>query len=313
MIAGLVKPTSGYIEVNGRTLFDSAKNIDIPPDKRNIGYVFQDSRLFPHMTVRQNLLYGANKQKNDLANIASLLGIADLLSRYPDKLSGGEKQRVAIGRALLSEPKLLLMDEPMASLDAGRRDELLQYISIIPKELGIPVIYITHAMDEIMRLANKVGLMTAGRLELFGSALTVLNSDQALAKLPDRDFGFVWEGTMLESSAETGLGVVDFGGGQIDVASGLIPQGTRVRFRIPAMDVVLSTTPTRTVARNLFAGRITSTVHHDYFVDVYLDISGVPLCARITKQSFGEMGKRLGDTLYATVKSVVASSQFYVI
>lgn len=311
MIAGLTEPTEGFISADGKTLFDSAKNINLPPNKRKTGYVFQDSRLFPHMNARRNLLYGADKKNNELPAIAELLGIAHLLDRYPENLSGGEKQRVAIGRALLSSPKILLMDEPMASLDSARRDELLSYIALIAKEFKIPVIYVTHAMEEILRLADNVGIMSKGRLLCFGKAVDTLNSKAVLKMLPDKDFGSVWEGKVVSSGDSIKLGIVDFGGGQIEVAAGDIPVNASVRFKIPAQDVVLSREQTPTVARNIYRGVISDAVMRDYFADVLLDISGVFLWARITRQSFNELGLENGNTMYATIKSVVASSQFY--
>jgi molybdate transport system ATP-binding protein len=159
MIAGLLRPDAGFIRVNGVTLFNSATGLNVPPDKRQIGYVFQDGRLFPHRTVRSNLLYGfrlASREDRwmDLEQAVSFLGIGHLLKRWPASLSGGEAQRVAIGRALLAGPRALLMDEPLSSLDERRRLEILTVIERIRDELNVPILYVTHDSSEARRLAN---------------------------------------------------------------------------------------------------------------------------------------------------------------
>jgi molybdate transport system ATP-binding protein len=161
MVAGLLRPDAGRIAVNGQTLFDSAQGIDLPPERRRLGYVFQDGRLFPHRRVRGNLLYGYHLAPPDarwmsLDDAAGFLGIGHLLDRWPRSLSGGEAQRVAIGRALLSGPRFLLMDEPLSSLDAARRDGIMTVIERIRSELGLPILYVSHDPAEIERLATTV-------------------------------------------------------------------------------------------------------------------------------------------------------------
>ncbi|MCA1755087.1 MAG: molybdenum ABC transporter ATP-binding protein [Spirochaeta sp.] len=195
MIAGLIRPDEGSVRVHGTTLFDSKSRVNVAMHKRRIGYVFQDGRLFPHLDVKQNLLYGAHNRTSratlnenqdgaesggpltsrSLSDVGELLGITHLFVRRPGQLSGGEKQRVAIGRALLANPRLLLMDEPLASLDAPRKNELLPYIARLPAEVGVPVIYVTHSMDEIERLADQVLYMRDGIATEFGPTEEVLN------------------------------------------------------------------------------------------------------------------------------------------
>jgi molybdate transport system ATP-binding protein len=174
MVAGLSRPDSGHITVNGKRLFDSRKGIDLPPEKRRIGYIFQDGRLFPHLTVRSNLRYGMNRVPAerrfvDFDLVVGLLGIEHLLFRRPALLSGGEKQRVAIGRALLTSPSLLLMDEPLASLDEERKAEALPFISRLSMEFSIPILYVSHSPDEILKLADTVVVLDAGRVVAEGS------------------------------------------------------------------------------------------------------------------------------------------------
>lgn len=169
MVAGLQRPNHGRISVNGFRLFDEARGIDLPPEKRRIGYVFQDGRLLPHLSVRSNLTYGmrltpVERRFVKFDSVVELLGIGHLLDRRPARLSGGEKQRVAIGRALLTSPALLLMDEPLASLDASRKDEVLPFIMRLGREFAIPILYVSHAMDEIINLAAHMVLINDGRL-----------------------------------------------------------------------------------------------------------------------------------------------------
>ena len=174
MVAGLVKPDAGRVVVAGRVLFDANRRVNLPPEKRRIGYVFQDGRLFPHLTVKKNLTYGMKhtpleNRYVDFDQVVELLGIGHLLRRRPAKLSGGEKQRVAIGRALLTSPAMLLMDEPLASLDADRKNEVLPFITKMSREFSIPILYVTHAVDEIRTLANQIVLLENGRVVKTGT------------------------------------------------------------------------------------------------------------------------------------------------
>jgi molybdate transport system ATP-binding protein len=180
MVAGLMRPDSGRIAINGLCLFDSSLGIDLPPDRRRIGYVFQEGRLFPHLSVRSNLAYGMHrtpKQRRFVKfdAVVELLGICHLLDRRPATLSGGEKQRVAIGRALLTSPALLMMDEPLASLDNARKSEVLPFIGRLAREYAIPVLYITHFIDEILNLANWMAIMEQGRVLASGEPETLLS------------------------------------------------------------------------------------------------------------------------------------------
>jgi molybdate transport system ATP-binding protein len=179
MVAGLAKPDKGRIIVNDEPLFDSEKRINVPPEKRRIGYVFQEGRLFPHLTVRANLTYGREltppaRRYVDLDQVVALLGIESVLSRRPAKLSGGEKQRVAIGRALLTSPSLLLMDEPLASLDAERKAEVLPFIARLSREFSIPILYVSHSLEEILSLTDTLVLMAEGRVVAAGPIETLL-------------------------------------------------------------------------------------------------------------------------------------------
>ncbi len=173
MIAGLVRPDQGLIAANGRVLFDSEKRIDISPEKRRIGYIFQDGRLFPHLSVRSNLVYGMkliprSKRFVQFEQVVDLLGIESILDRRPAKLSGGEKQRVAIGRALLASPSILLMDEPLASLDSSRKAEVIPFIAKISREFKLPILYVSHSPNEVTSLADNLVLMDSGKVVASG-------------------------------------------------------------------------------------------------------------------------------------------------
>ncbi|AHN25361.1 Molybdenum transport ATP-binding protein ModC [Gilliamella apicola] len=178
LINGLIKPDQGKISLNDVTLVATKQNIFVPPEQRNIGTVFQDALLFPHLRVIKNLTYGAkniNRQKFD--EIINVLNINHLLKRYPAMLSGGEKQRVAIGRALLTNPRLLLMDEPLSALDMPRKKELLNYIDILVNEFKVPIIYVTHNINEVKRIANYVVILEQGKLLTYGDTHNILQSD----------------------------------------------------------------------------------------------------------------------------------------
>jgi molybdate transport system ATP-binding protein len=181
IIAGLLRPDRGRIEIDGQTLFDGEQRIDIPTRKRRVGYVFQEGRLFPHLSVRSNLLYGrrftpARSRWGSLDEIVDLLGIETLLDRRPASLSGGEKQRVAIGRALLSSPRLLLMDEPLAALDQERKGEILPFIERLRDRMQMPIVYVSHAVDEVSRIADTVVLIEDGKVAAVGGVNEVLAS-----------------------------------------------------------------------------------------------------------------------------------------
>ena len=187
MVAGLSKPDAGWVVIGGRVLFDAKRHINLPPEKRRLGYVFQDGRLLPHLSVKRNLTYGMNRTPLNqryvkFDQVVELLGIGHLLNRRPAKLSGGEKQRVAIGRALLTSPALLLMDEPLASLDADRKNEVLPFITQLSREFSIPILYVTHAVDEILHLASRVVILENGRVLTTGLTEDIMHRPELSVK-----------------------------------------------------------------------------------------------------------------------------------
>lgn len=319
MLAGLIKPDRGRIVVDGQSLFDGDAGIYVPPERRRIGYVFQEGRLFPHLSVHGNLLYGrkrtpAGERRIDLDAVVTTLGIAALLDRRPHHLSGGEKQRVALGRALLASPTLLLMDEPLASLDGPRKGEILPFIEALRDRFDIPIVYVTHAIDEIVRLADTMVLVSDGRIAAVGG-VEELMSRLDLRPLTGRyEAGAVLSADVEEIDTAFGLAGLRFDGGVLRVAaSGLVP-GQRVRVRVRARDVSLALSrPADISVLNVFEGEVVEIGAPlddatGAQVDVRLNI-GVPLWARITRRSVDDLGITTGKRVHALIKAVAIDRQ----
>jgi len=309
MIAGLLRPDRGRIVVQGRTLFDSEKRIDLPAERRRVGYVFQDARLFPHLTVRRNLLYGrwagGRRGALSLEAVCRLLDIEPLLERRPGALSGGEVQRVAIGRALLADPAILLMDEPLASLDGARKNEILPFLERLKAEGGLPIVYVSHAMEEAIRLADQMVLLDGGRVAAVGPIEEVstrldlrplTGRYEAGAVVPVRVEGHddPYELTTLLITPER----------RLQVPRLALPVGAALRIRLRARDVTLSLTrPEGASTLNVLEGRVRELSPADGpFVDVLVD-AGAPIWSRITRLSAERMGLAPGRPVYAIVKA----------
>jgi len=313
-VAGLLRPDRGRIVVAGEVLFDSTRGIDLAPERRRLGYVFQDGLLFPHYSVRGNLLYGRRAAERDAAisldAVVALLGLETLLERRPAGLSGGEKQRVALGRALLAGPRLLVMDEPLASLDQPRKAEILPFIERLRDELAIPIIYVTHAMEEIVRLADTMVILQDGRVAAVGP-VEDLTSRIDLRPLTGRyEAGAVIRAEVAGHDRAWGLTQLAFPGGRLNVAAIDLPLGARVRVRVHARDVVLATAPpTHLSIRNSFPGRIVEIAEDagpmvDLRLDVGVEGHPVMLWARITRRALAELGLAPGSAVHALVKTV---------
>ena len=232
-VAGLLKPNRGRIVLKGEVLFDRASGVVQPPDRRHLGVVFQDGRLFPHRSVRGNLLYGARgPSAAPLDAVVSLLDLAPLLDRRPASLSGGERQRVAIGRALMTSPRLLLMDEPLASLDTVRKAEVLPYLGRLTRELDVPVLYVTHMVDEIFELADSLLVMADGRVVADGDVEGVAASETFQAAAGPREGGVAVAATVVGDEAVGVLTRLAFAGGELVVPHLAAPVGASVRIRI---------------------------------------------------------------------------------
>ena len=314
MVAGLMRPDAGHMAVNGLCLFDSEQGINLPPEKRRVGYVFQDSRLFPHLSVQANLRYGMRltpqaRRFVNFADVVDLLGIGHLLDRRPARLSGGEKQRVAIGRALLTSPAMLLMDEPLASLDASRKAEVLPFIMRLSREYAIPIVYVSHIMDEILNLADNLVIMDAGRVVVSGDLEELLTRPELQNYLREEDYGSVIATVVDDPLDAFGLTRLRFGNCILKVPPLSGERGAPVRVRIAARHVAVALQePVATSFRNIFPGRVDQIVdRNETFVDVRLDI-GRLLWARITRQSFMALNLQPGRPVFALIKSVAVSS-----
>jgi molybdate transport system ATP-binding protein len=305
IIAGLIRPQRGKVIVDGQTLVDTERGVFIAKHRRRVGYVFQDSRLFPHLSVRQNLLYGRWFAKGDggaagdFDSVTALLGIAALLDRRPESLSGGEHQRVAIGRALLARPRLLLMDEPLASLDEARRAEIMPYVERLRDEAGVPILYVSHSLAEVARLATTVVLLGGGRTEAVGPVAEVL----PLADVDDG--GSVLNAVVARHDEAFQLSVLSSPAGELQVPRLAVPVGAAVRAYIRARDVMLSLhSPQDISALNVLSGTIAAITPRGAQADVSLDCNGITVLSRVTAKSVDRLALAPGRPVHAVIKSV---------
>ena len=262
-IAGLLRPRRGRIVMDGSVLLDTERGICVPTHRRRVGYVFQEGRLFPHLTVRQNLMFGRwfaparERRATNLDDIVDLLGIAELLDRRPGRLSGGEKQRVAIGRALLASPRLLLMDEPLASLDARRKDEILPYLERLRDEARVPIVYVSHSIAEVTRLATTIVLISAGRVHAVGPVQEVMGRAELYPLAGRFEAGAVLGMRIAAHDPRWSLTQLTGDFGRLTVPRLDAPVGTALRVRIRARDVILAVTrPTGISALNVLAAEV---------------------------------------------------------
>ncbi|WP_299028895.1 molybdenum ABC transporter ATP-binding protein [uncultured Sulfitobacter sp.] len=308
-VAGLLRPDRGRLEVAGEVLMDTESALHMPPHKRRFGTVFQDARLFPHLSVAQNLDFGTRyaPRNADVPRdaVIDLLGLAALLERSPNTLSGGEKQRVALGRALLSAPRMLLMDEPLASLDAARKHEILPYLEQLRDgPLGLPILYVSHAVDEITRLADTLVLLKDGRIAAQGPLREVMSNPAAVPLLGVREAGSVIE-AIVQSHDADGLSTLKLRAGTLVLPTVAAPVGAKLRLRIKAQDVMIARTrPTDISALNILAASVVG-LHEGAGpgVAVTLDVGGERILARITRRAVEALGLRVGTSCFAVLKS----------
>lgn len=310
-IAGLLRPRSGHIELNGETLFDSARGVHVPARKRRFGYVFQEGRLFPHLTVRQNLVFSRMFRRvphgsGGLDHIVELLGLGDVLQRRPGDLSGGERQRVALGRALLAGPRALLLDEPLASLDAHRKEEVLRYLELLREEIKIPVVYVSHAVEEVVRLADTVVLMSSGRVVAVGNVEEVMGRPDLRPAAGVFEGGAVIDARVIRQDMQYDLATLAFDGGTLAVTNLDALVGEPVRVRIRARDVAIALeAPAHISIRNVLKGEVTEVgAARGGIVDVSIAVGATLLRSRITAQASGELGLRPGLAVVALIKAV---------
>ena len=307
--SGLLRPEYCRLEIDGIVLADTDAGVWIPAERRRVGLVFQDARLFPHMSVRANLDYGRRRSPPGpitFDDIVALLGISALLGRPPHTLSGGERQRVAIGRALLAQPRLLLMDEPLASLDAERKAEILPYLATLKTALKLPILYVTHAMEEVSRLADHLVLIDRGRVTAQGPlAQVTARSDLPISQRDDA--GSVLAATVIAHDTSRQLTTLDVGGTSLLVPLLSVPIGQAVRARIPAREVILAReAPSAISVHNVLAGvvRAVSQDAERHTALVEIALADHAFIARVTPDAVARLALVEGTSVLALVKSV---------
>ncbi|MHA1527643.1 MAG: molybdenum ABC transporter ATP-binding protein [Alphaproteobacteria bacterium] len=311
LISGLLKPSSGYIEINGQTVFDSASGLNLPARRRRVGHVFQDARLFPHLSVGRNLDFGARRSPEppspaERGRIVEMLGIGHLLKRRPAGLSGGERQRVALGRALLMKPSLLLLDEPLAALDQARKSEILPHLERLRDEARIPIVLVSHALDDVARLADDIVIVNEGRSVAAGPVEDILSRLDLLALTGQSEPMSVITAEVLHHDIEGGLTELGFDGGRFWVARIDADPGARMRLRIAARDVILALEPpARISATNMIPGQVAEIRSGPGpYCDIRMVCGGAILLARITRRSAERLGLGPGREVIAVIKAV---------
>jgi molybdate transport system ATP-binding protein len=311
LLTGLLQPEHGRIALNDVVWFDSDRHIAVPAEQRGIGYVFQDARLFPHYSVRGNLLYGANGNvpgKSAICqfdDVVQLLGLESLLQRRPGALSGGEKQRVALGRALLSQPQLLVLDEPLASLDASRREEVLPFLERMRDHFAIPMVLVSHQFEEVLRLATHLVVMENGCVTAAGELSAVSTSDGLRSALGPDAFGAVVSGKVTRIDHSTKLADIAIGTQVIRVAAQSVVLDQPVRLHLLARDIILSVIePTGLSVRNQLRGTITAITADGHGDLIEIDIGGIKLLSRITTSATQELSLGVGTSVWVLIKAV---------
>jgi molybdate transport system ATP-binding protein len=310
IIAGLLTADSGRVALDDRTLFDSQGRVSVAPEHRSVGYVFQDARLFPHLRVEGNLRYAQRRARGaayvSLDEVVSLLDLGPLLTRRTHQLSGGERQRVAIGRALLSQPALLLLDEPLAALDSARRQEVLPYLEILRDQLAIPMVYVTHSFEEVLRMATYIVLMEAGAVVAQG-AVGAMSLDPHLRSIIGRDeVGAIVDGVVVGIDPVSQLTRVRVGHGELQVPTAGLHTGAALRVQLLARDIIISTRqPEFLSVRNSLMGTVERIENDDAGSDlVTLQVGTARILARITNAATRELALHPGMTAWALVKSI---------
>lgn len=307
--AGLERAAGGRLSINGEVWQDETRFL--PTHRRPIGMVFQEASLFPHLNVRRNLQYGwkrlpADQRRVELAQAVELLGIEPLLERLPERLSGGERQRVAIARALLASPRLLLMDEPLAALDQARKNEILPYLDRLRTELDIPLLYVSHAADEVARLADHLVVLDQGKVQASGPLAETLARIDLPIRLGD-DAGVVLDGSIAERDAGWHLARVAFAGGSLWVRDDGTPLGQAVRVRILARDVSIALEETRGSSfLNVLPATVVALADdvHPAVALVRLAVADSPVVARLTHRSAAALDIRPGQPVWIQIKAV---------
>jgi molybdate transport system ATP-binding protein len=309
IIAGLLDADRGRVALDDDLLLDTELGLDVPPEGRRVGYVFQDARLFPHMSVAGNLHYAAKRAQGQtyvsFDAVAALLDLGFLMDRRVHRLSGGERQRVAIGRALLSQPRLLLLDEPLASLDTARREEVLPYLETLRDQLAIPMVYVSHNFDEVLRLATHIVLLESGQTIAQGGVGEMSLNPRLRAIIGADAVGAIIDGTVLGGDSSNGMARVRVGTGELWVQAANAAIGAKLRVQLLARDLIVATqSPQYLSVRNSLAGKVTTVSSDDANSDLIgIDIGGTEIMARITKAATRDLSIAPGLPVWALVKA----------
>ncbi len=316
LVAGILAPDAGRIAIDHHVFYDADARIALPPEQRRVGFVFQDSRLFPHLNVEANLRYGLRRaQATDFpiafGAVVEVLGVGHLMARRPQSLSGGERQRVALGRALLAQPRLLLMDEPLASLDAPRKAEILLYIERLRDQFRLPMIYVSHSLDEVIRLADHLLVVSDGRIAASGPLADVVSRLDLQPLLGRFEAGAVIDCTVAAHDEHYLLTTLDFDRGQLRVPLVDRPVGARVRIRLRARDISIAVTEPRDLSiSNKLVGTITAfAVRDGVFVDVTIDVGATTIRALVSRESKDRLGLAVGQHVWALIKTVALDNR----
>jgi len=318
-LAGLIRSPSGFLQFDNEVWQDEAKGIFVPIHRRAIGLVFQEARLFPHLSIKRNLTYGMSRvslqhRRISLDRVVDLLGVEPFLDRRPHQLSGGEQQRVAIGRALLRSPCLLLMDEPLASLDIQRRREILPFIQRVHQELTMPIVYVSHDLSEILQLAKSLILLKEGRVAAVGPIQEIFGRLDLPGVVEPGVVGSILDTQVAAHEPEFGLSRVECFGHSLFVPHQNLPVGAPLRLHVLARDVSVVThfPQTQTSVLNVLEATVVEigrSRSDQYAVEVKLDV-GCPLLATITRKSLHHLNLKKGQVVYAHVKAVALSQDF---
>jgi molybdate transport system ATP-binding protein len=311
-VAGASRPDEGRVAIGPSVLFDRTAGVDMPMQRRAVGWVFQDARLFPHLDVQANLLFGARRAQGRPAAtsfeaVVEVLGVAPLLRRRTGALSGGERQRVAIGRALLSQPRLLLMDEPLAALDTPRRAEILPYLERLKTQVGVPILYVTHALDELTRLADQVVLLQEGRVLAQGPVNALLGRADLPLLGARADAASAFDAQVREHRPDRGLSVLQAGGAELLAPTLTTPIGSPVRVTVRAREVLLAVERPRGLsARNILPGQVQALAPGPGAgVNVAVRLDGGPdLLAALTSDAVSALALAPGRPVWAIIKSM---------
>ena len=312
VISGLERKANGRIQFDDEVWLEASHGVFVPPHTRGVGYVFQDTRLFPHLTVAGNLRYADKRSRSEGKaispdDVVAALDLAPLMRRWPQSLSGGERQRVAIGRTLLTRPRLLLMDEPLAALDVRRKSEILPYIERLPQVFRIPIIYVTHSIDEVAHLARRMLVLDAGRKITDGPVSEVLERLDLAPITGHFEAGVVLTAQVARHDLRYRLTYLDHHGQQIVMPMVDLATGSSVRLRIRARDVALATVrPEGISVRNILSGTVVEVVEEadTAFAETLVDIGGARVRARLTRFAVAELALTPGKPIFALVKSI---------